>query len=371
MTAPDAMADAPLVALSIPVNRVILEVLVALTFWHVARWVWARGTFAFISLIAMALFGWAIEAAFLLGPADPIEDMTYGGFVAVLPPGVPLWICLGWGVLMLSAMQTSDLARAPWGVRPVLDGLLVANISLALDPVASLLSWYTFENPGPYYGVPLDHSLLYFTLGATGSLSLRLGERFLYRRYVVPRVKRAWVRVLAEIGIILLACALCFGLTTGLDLGQRWLYGPLGQGGTWTLFFAVAALVAALFVRRYRTDIPPQRALLRVPIVFHGYFIVVYLFVEGWGAGLASTDAAVPPQPELALVLPFLALGGLVLYGWPYLGAFVRYVGDRHTREAAARQRALDAIASLRKPTATSKAAPPATLPEPEAHPNA
>lgn len=54
---------------------------------------------------------------------------------------VPLCIGISWGVVIYTAMATSDRFGLPWYLRPIMDALLALTIDLGMDAIAIRLGF--------------------------------------------------------------------------------------------------------------------------------------------------------------------------------------------------------------------------------------
>ena len=55
---------------------------------------------------------------------------VYGHFLIMIFGAVPLCIGVSWGMIIYTAMETSDRFALPWYLRPILDALLALTIDL-------------------------------------------------------------------------------------------------------------------------------------------------------------------------------------------------------------------------------------------------
>lgn len=125
-------------------------------------------------------------------------DYEYARFVLMMPPGtcessplgdpcqdaVPLWIILGWGFVVYLAMQTSERMRLPWYLKPAHDALLAVNFDWLMDPLAVKLNWWVWDEPGAYFGVPLDNYVGWIICVAGFSFSVRAMRHYLFKNNV-------------------------------------------------------------------------------------------------------------------------------------------------------------------------------------------
>lgn len=97
-------------------------------------------------LLAVAAIGFAVEwVGVVVGM--PFGSYHYTDALAPRIAGVPLVMGAAWLVLFAYARQ---MARSPW-----IAAAWMTAIDLVIDPLAAnALGFWTWDNPGPYYGIP-------------------------------------------------------------------------------------------------------------------------------------------------------------------------------------------------------------------------
>src|SRR3954447_9481139 len=221
------------------------------------RHAWRRGLPFVSELVSGMVYGVLLEYATI----QTYHSYTYGRFLVMIGGAVPLCIGVSWGIIIYTAMATSDQRVASWWLHPWVDALLALLIDLSMDAVAIRLGFWTWGIPGPWFGVPLGNFYGWFVVVASFSLLLRLG------RHLAQRGRgRRWVGALVPVlavpvsVVMLLVCLDLYGRL--LDLGiSAWLILAMllaGSGG--------ATLVG---LRHDRPTDPMDRVVLAVPLFFH------------------------------------------------------------------------------------------------------
>jgi uncharacterized membrane protein len=255
---------------------------------------WAHGWSRLVGLVAGMIYGVLIEYGAIL----TFHAYVYGHFLIMIFGAVPLWIGVSWGMIIYTAMETSDRFALPWYLRPIVDALLALTIDLSMDAIAIRLGLWTWEQAGPWFGVPLGNFYAWFTVVLGFSLLVRLGRLWTFAGPVV---------LLADVALASLAIALSvFGLITLL----RPYYALIARGAAAWLLIGVllggSMLLAIWAARRARHDHPLDLVLLSVPVFFH---------VCSFGALLAS--GMYRRVPALLAISALMLVVGLLLHLWP------------------------------------------------------
>lgn len=122
-------------------------------------------------------------------------DYEYARFLIMVPPGkcpdvplgavctdaVPIWVVLGWGFVVYVAMQTTARLNIAWYLKPGIDALLAVNFDWLMDPLAVRLGWWVWDQPGEFFGVPLDNFIGWMICVAGFSFSVRAARRYWFR----------------------------------------------------------------------------------------------------------------------------------------------------------------------------------------------
>jgi uncharacterized membrane protein len=255
---------------------------------------WARGWAQVFSLGAGMLYGVLIEYAAI----STFHAYVYGHFLIMIDGLVPLCIGISWGVVIYTAMATSDRFGLPWYLRPIMDALLALTIDLSMDAIAIRLGFWTWGSVGPWFGVPLGNFYAWFVVVLGFSLLLRLGQLWSHagRGVFLGDIVVASVAVpLAAIGLIALLQPYFALVSQGT---AAWLIIGMLLGGS-----ALLTLGAAL---RTRHDHPLDLVLLGVPFGFHSFFFGALFW--------ARIDRQVP---ALIAISALMLVSGLLLHVWP------------------------------------------------------
>jgi uncharacterized membrane protein len=258
------------------------------------RHAWAHGSSRLVGLVAGMIYGVLIEYGAIL----TFKAYVYGHFLIMIFGAVPFCIGVSWGMIIYTAMETSDRFALPWYLRPIVDALLALTIDLSMDAIAIRLGLWTWGQAGPWFGVPLGNFYAWFIVVLGFSLLLRLARLWSLAGPLV---------LLADVAVAIVAIALSvFGLITLL----RPYYALLARGtAAWLLIGVLlggSMLLAIWAARRSRHDYPVDVVLLSVPVFFH---------VCSFGALIAS--GVYRRVPVLLAISVLMLLVGLVLHLWP------------------------------------------------------
>ena len=258
------------------------------------RHAWARGRSRLLGLVAGMIYGLLLE----YGAIITFHAYVYGHFLIMIVGAVPLCIGVSWGMIIYTAMETSDRFALPWHLRPILDALLALTIDLSMDAIAIRLGFWTWRQAGPWFGVPLGNFYAWFIVVFGFSLLLRLG--------------RLWslggpLALLGDVAVAILAILLS---VVGLSTLLRPYYTLIAQGAWAWLIISVllggSALLAIWAARRTRRDQPLDLVLLSVPVFFH-----VFAFGELLASGIYRQ------VPALIAISALMFGVGLLLHIWP------------------------------------------------------
>ena len=224
------------------------------------RHAWSGGRPRVVALLAGMIYGLLLEYAAIL----TFHAYQYGHFVLMIGGVVPLCIGVGWGMIIYTAMQTSDRFRLPWYLRPIVDAVLALTIDLSMDAIAIRLGFWTWSVTGRWFGVPLGNFYAWFIVVFGFSLLLRLCQQ------CALAGQRA---VLGDIAVVSVAVPLS---VLGLIPVLQPYIALVSQGSVAWLLLGVLLGSSALFtvvaVLRTRHDHPLDLILVSVPICFHGFF---------------------------------------------------------------------------------------------------
>ena len=150
----------------------IVEVGVYILAISCLRHAWAHGSSRLLGLVAGMIYGVLIEYGAIL----TFHAYVYGHFLIMIFGAVPLCIGVSWGLIIYTAMETSDRFALPWYLRPIIDALLALTIDLSMDAIAIRLGFWTWGQAGPWFGVPLGNFYAWFIVVLGFSLLLRFGR---------------------------------------------------------------------------------------------------------------------------------------------------------------------------------------------------
>jgi hypothetical protein len=241
---------------------------------------------------------------------------------------VPLAIPVMEGIIIYAIIQTSNRLNLPWGVRPVLDGLLAISIDLAMDPVVSASVrcrlgmppvsvepgagfWVWLLRPEQsvsglppeqnlLFGIPLNNFSGWFLSIVIFTFMLRIGWK------KIPPGSKG---ILGDVIVPVVSIPLTLVAFAGVIAVYTWLTQHV-FGSEWilvALILAASILVVLRFARRARRDNPMDLVLLAVPLLFHLYFLIVLFASDLYRI-----------TPALAIVAPALFAISMLLFSWPY-----------------------------------------------------
>jgi hypothetical protein len=234
------------------------------------RHAWIGGWPCLVGLLSGMCYGLLLEYAAI----QTFHAYHYGHFLLMIDRTVPLCIGLGWGMIIYTAMETTDRFDLPWYLRPIVDAALALTIDLSMDAIAIRLGFWTWTVAGPWFGVPLANFYAWFAIVFGFSLLLRLCRR------CALAGRRALLRDLAIIGVAVPLSVL--GL---VPVVQPYVV-LVSQGDVaWVMLGVLlgsSLLFAAGAVIHTRDDYPPDLLLMSVPLGFHSFFFGA-LFWSGIG----------------------------------------------------------------------------------------
>lgn len=263
--------------LGIPISHLCIElgvyamfVFQCLSTWKTPRWIGAG--------LSLAGFAYALEYMGSLQPETSVEAMHYGRFLVMLPSHTPLWIVLGWVVLMMAAMRNAERMGGSFFIKPVVVGLLAMGFSLSMDPIAVFSGWYQWYIAGPYFGVPSDHAVLYFGCAFFQSLLLWTGWR------VLGPDAKPWLRNLLFPALASLLSLVAVTLYSSLVMklyawggGTEDITGPpwTGQSVVSCLLFGVVLGSLFFFRKEWNLYNEVSWSTFAVPVFFFPLFLLI------------------------------------------------------------------------------------------------
>lgn len=263
-----------------PITEFCAYVLFAVCFVHAAR----RGVGPVAYLLGGLLFGVLLEYVNIASRAGYV----YGQFLVMVgrgPLSVPLWIGVGWAVILYSSRLFTDRFRMPLWSAAALDALLALNIDLSMDVVAYRLhmwhwGWKTDFLTMQWFGVPYANFygwvLVVFYYSGFSRLLARLSIRS-------DSGRRIWAGGLPVVAVLLAQVALWVSLfVVSKSLSKQ--FGIPGNQQLVGMLAIMLALVGIGWQRRRQTNPVEQPvAAWLVPLWFHLYFFA-WFFVGGFYA---------------------------------------------------------------------------------------
>jgi hypothetical protein len=286
------------------VTEVLIYALVLICVMHA----WRGGGGWIPTFAGASLFGFILEYTAVRSHSD----YYYSRFLIMLPPGscsgveslpcrdsVPLWITLGWGVVLYLVMQTSSRLELPWAARPALDALLAVNVDWILDPLAARLSWWTWIHPGPWFGIPLDNYFGWIVTVAAFSFLLRWLRR-------LP-LMRAHARLRDVLPPFL---AMAVGPVVVFVAMKLYLAFTRAGAPEWLLVAVTAATMYAIvlyFAFRVRGTLKPDLVIVSMALFFQLYY-----------SGALWLTGVYRIHPWLIVVSLITIVIAALGYSWPY-----------------------------------------------------
>ncbi len=242
------------------------------------RHAWMSGWSHVIGLLVGMIYGVLLEYAAI----ETFNAYRYGHFLLMVGGTVPLCIGLSWGLIIYTAMETSDRFAIPWYLRPIIDATLALTIDLSMDAIAIRLGFWTWDVAGAWFGVPLANFYAWFIVVAGFSLLLRIGKR----------CALAGGRALF-VDILVISVALPLSVLGFIPILQPYV-ALVSQGGiAWLslgLLLGISAILSLGITLYTRHNQPLDLILLSVPICFHSFFFGA-LFWAGIGRQIPALIA--------------------------------------------------------------------------------
>jgi uncharacterized membrane protein len=261
-----------------------------------------RGTRWLSTYLCGILFATLVELL-IVRSADPGKlHYVYGEFVFMLRWGsaaVPLWVGVGWGLIVYVAVFTAQRFRSPWWLRPLHAGVLAVNVDLSLDPIAEQLGFWKWHNVNPlnFHGVPFDNFLGWMLIVSSFALCTRYAFR------LVPRTAPG-----RDLWIPPLGAVLALALTRAVQLSIDRIYPLLSEFVVFILVFLLAGVITVGLGLKSRRDNPKDLLVLSVPLVMHGLMLTLVFAADVYRH-----------QPSLVVTLPLAMLVGFFGFSWSSL----------------------------------------------------
>lgn len=243
----------------------------------------------------LALLGTAVCYGFLLeqGAIVVFERYSYAldAFPLVLLD-VPLTIAIAWAAIIYATFQTAWAFGLSGTSFAAFSALYVLHVDLAIDAVAIRIPFWTWENSGVWFGVPINNFVGWYLIGL-----LFAGSVLVYRDRTDNLPLRMFATLTTAVGALIL-------------LLQVWL-AAVASYGVLARAVGLTAMVAGAFVVVLRADIDPKPISILVaaiPIVVHLFYLGVLLWF-----GFHVTEPLL-----LAVAIAMLAVG-LAVHSLPHL----------------------------------------------------
>lgn len=162
---------------------------------------WRKRRAAVIILLVLGVFAWFFEAQSIL-TGWPYSGFQYGNIITGKIAGLVPWtVPFAWTPLLLGcfwiASRIQSLNSRPLA-RILATALLMVATDLVLDPVATKLGFWHWQQGGWFYGVPLQNFLGWLVSGSLGATILHFGMRKNNFRLAPKTILLGW---LLHIGI--------------------------------------------------------------------------------------------------------------------------------------------------------------------------
>ncbi|MFB6082290.1 MAG: carotenoid biosynthesis protein [Halanaeroarchaeum sp.] len=242
---------------------------------------------------AMVRYGSSLAYGFIL------EKMVIVGFAAYSYPAreylvsvaaVPLAIAFGWSAIIYAGIAAADALGVPRVAMPGFVGLFALHVDLSMDAIAIRVPYWSWTDPGPWFGVPLGNFFGWFAVAA-----LFAGWWLVFERRIdgVPLGVAPLTASLASLYVAL----------------EGWTSLPRVTAVRAGVLVGLGLLaVVLLLVRRPVLDRPPPLSTFGAVMLMHGYFVAVL-----FGLGIYRD---VPVLVIVATVMVGIGVGIHLLPGW-------------------------------------------------------
>lgn len=248
---------------------------------------WKRGLGHVAYLLGGLGFGLLLEYVNIISNAG----YKYGQFWLMLgnsPADIPVWIGMGWGIIIYTARLVSDSLGLPLIAAAAFDALLAQSIDLSMDVVAYRLhmwhwGWESYNIKGDaltlqWFGVPYANFFGWLCVVFFYSTFARLLEKIRFNKHASIRI---WLAIVPLLSILLSQAALWITLFPM----SIWLRNRFGIVSKEKLIFMLV-LLPLLVIRGFKSKRIPAIAKLPtitwlVPGWFHLYFFA-WFFIGGF-----------------------------------------------------------------------------------------
>jgi hypothetical protein len=209
-----------------------------------------------------------------------LKGYTYGRFMVMIgkqPDDIPLWIGVGWGIIMYSSRIFTDQMGLPIFAAAAFDAFLALNIDLTMDVTACRLHMWdwgwsaTHDNPltSQWFGIPWNNYFGWLVVIFTYSAFSRLFSKWK-------------IRIFIPLASIVLSEIILFSLFNNI---KPWAHDHLGINSLhWLIALLILLIGLILFAWKKRKSKPLTTIsfpVWLVPLWFHIYF-TIWFFISGF-----------------------------------------------------------------------------------------
>jgi hypothetical protein len=259
-------------AFCFPLTEICIYLLLIICVWHSLKY---NGRYLGFMLggIVFGLLLEFVDVYFLKG-------YTYGRFMIMLgkqPDDIPLWIGVGWGVIMYSSRLFTDQMGLPLFAAAAFDAFLALNIDATMDVTAYRLHMWDWgwsasnQNPlnSQWFGIPWNNYFGWLVVIFTYSTFSRLFA--------------GWrIKILIPVTAIVLSEIILYSLFNNI---KPWMFNHFGiKPLHWLL--GLSALLIMLIVSGWKKRQSETSGLILfpawlIPTWFHVYF-TIWFFISGF-----------------------------------------------------------------------------------------
>jgi putative membrane protein len=240
------------------INFFLLEISIIILFLIFVYHSIKRGKKYLLELIAAATYGLLLE---LIG-IHILGTYIYGEFLVKIY-GAPISIALGWGVIIYTAMVTTDRLSLKEKTRPFMVALLGLNIDLSMDIIAIREGLWKWSFYGRFFGVPIGNFFSWFIVIVSFSYFL-----YRFRRNKKTLLFYPFIAILLSLIILILMEYLFLIIQTQLC--------PLDL-----MLFLSIIVISAMYILIGNSKINMNNELdwkiFFGPAAFHGCFLILLL----------------------------------------------------------------------------------------------
>jgi hypothetical protein len=269
------------------------SILFLLCLWHAMR----RGNSRASELCFAVLFGVFLEWMTI----QQLNAYQYGQFLVMIH-GAPLWIGVGWAVIIYSGMVLLENWHMPNFARPFMVGFFALNLDIALDVVAIRQGFWHWTIPlnSQWHGVPWGNFWAWFIVVSSYS-----GLLYWLRSQGYPNANRWWLRGLYPLGAVL-GSVVILGVTNTMFLSLLATDELLSASGM-LLLFMIGAVIIYVVRPEVKDSARLEPVMMAIPLVSH-----TGITMMGFAGGFYQA------APILAVIgfLMFALMLGFILWPW-------------------------------------------------------